>query len=93
MSKMKRPESYVLFDSTRTELRPPEGLGVDASTRRVAVVEVVEVRLRAWAVSLLTYLGEVVVLVGVGRLDGEGVIRYEAFGWIFVGVVVELVEE
>jgi hypothetical protein len=54
MSKMKRPELYVFLDSTRTELRPPEGLGVEASTRRVAVVSVVEVRLRVWAVSLLT---------------------------------------
>jgi hypothetical protein len=44
----------VFFDSTRTELRPPEGLGVDASTRRVALVSVVEVRLRDSAVSRFT---------------------------------------
>lgn len=44
----------MFFDSTRTEFRPPEGLGVDASTRRVAVVSVAEVRLRFWAVSRFT---------------------------------------
>ena len=51
MSKMKRPELYVIFDSTRADIRPVVLSVLEVSTRRMADEAAAYVRLRARAAS------------------------------------------